>query len=296
MATSTREFDQTFVGHAVASEFDASVLMALNVSESLLACKGFNGPDILSRHLFLYQTKKAEVGDTTKFIHDHLIQNQLKAKVTSGKPLTAADFLLDQATIDQVVKMADEKLNGRTAGCGPAQRSYPLALCEYVKDDDLYRVSLQEAQLTHFSPIAGQVAGIVNVTIRQMMRGKSWSDAVAHAFTMPNLHEDVIQVSFGFHRRPNLTNNPQPGYAPAALNAALYYTNRAANAGEAIATAQANDKNFSVSLVGVLAGARWGLEKSLYENMIKGSQLPTLRTAGNNLAAIWKSKTSDVKG
>ncbi|CAF4208596.1 unnamed protein product, partial [Rotaria sp. Silwood2] len=63
-----------FIGHAIASQYDPSTLMALNVSESLLECQKFDGPDILSRHLYLYHTKKCEIGEITKFIYQELIK------------------------------------------------------------------------------------------------------------------------------------------------------------------------------------------------------------------------------
>lgn len=294
MSNTTAIADGTFVGHAVASQFDPSVRLALNISESLLACKGFNGPDILSRHLFLFHKEKLEVGETTKFIYEYVMNKQIKAKRIVPAALQTQDFLFDQKTIDEIIQLTDEKLNGRTAGCGPAQRSFPLALCDYIADDDLFEVALKEAKLTHFNPIAGQVAGIINLIIRELRKSADWSKAVAGAFQTPNLHEDIAQVYYGYYRRPNLATNHQPGYAPAVLNAALYYTHKATNAGEAIAEAHANDKYFSSSLVGVLSGARWGIPHDLYKNLIKDTQLQILRTAANSLASIQTAKKNDL--
>lgn len=296
MANFTAICDGSFVGHAVASEFDPSVFMALNITDSLLACKGFNGPDILSRHLFLYHTKKLEVGETTKVIYDYLLNNYVKSRKPDLTSLTSQDFFFDQARIDEAVRLADTKLDGRTAGCGPAQRSFPLALCNYISDEDLYQVTLQEAKLTHYNPIAGQVAGITNLIVRHLIRNPDWPNAIANAFTTANLHADVTQINFGYHRRPNLPGNHQAAYAPAVLNAALHYVTKTSNAGEAIATAHANDKFFCSAIVGVLSGARWGIEQDLYKNMIKDNNLQLLRTAANNLASIWKAKPSDING
>ncbi|CAF3422424.1 unnamed protein product, partial [Rotaria sp. Silwood2] len=128
------------IGHAIASQYDPSILMALNVSESLLKCKEFNGPDILSRHLYLYHTKKCEIGEITKYIYQELIKRN-----SSQSTLTLENFRFDQSMIDEIVKLADEKFDGHTAACSPAQRSYPLAFCQYISDDDLFDFTMLEA-------------------------------------------------------------------------------------------------------------------------------------------------------
>ncbi|CAF0923195.1 unnamed protein product [Rotaria sp. Silwood1] len=138
--------------HIITSQFDVSCHMALQLSECLLELKSFDESNIMSRHLYLYHTKKYELGETMKFIYENLkdkIQNYHE-----HLSVCREDFLFDQLTIDETVKLTDKKLGGYTGGCGPAHRSFFLALCPWIDDDDLYNISKKEATLTYFNPLA----------------------------------------------------------------------------------------------------------------------------------------------
>jgi hypothetical protein len=101
--------------------------MATNISDSLLERKQFDGPDILSRYLYLYHTKHYEIGETTKYLYQIALNNIQTAGNNSS--ITRQDLLLNENTINEYVKITDDKLGGYTAACGPAQRSFPPALC-----------------------------------------------------------------------------------------------------------------------------------------------------------------------
>jgi len=282
--TSTR-CEGAFIGHAIASQYDPSIYMALNVSDSLLDYNKFNGPDILSRHLFLYHTKKCEIGEVTKYIYQQAL------KYTNGQsPLTREHFLFDQSIIDEMVKLADKNSNGQTAGCNPAQRSYPLAFCRFISDDDLLDFTNLEAKLTHYNPLAGQVAGIVNLICRSLLNDQNWSDAVSSAFATPKLHVDIQNIFGRHHRWSHPAVETHSAYAPAVLNAALHYVSTSDNAAQAIAKAHAHDKSYCTPIVGLLAGTRWGIPVEMFRDNINDSQLKTLRETANKLSDLWKSK------
>ncbi len=101
--------------------------MATNISDSLLERKQFDGPDILSRHLYLYHTKRYEIGETTKYLYQITLNNIQTPRNNSS--ITRQDLLLNENTTNEDVKITNDKLDGYTARCGPAQRSFPPALC-----------------------------------------------------------------------------------------------------------------------------------------------------------------------
>ncbi|CAF1447578.1 unnamed protein product [Rotaria sordida] len=274
-----------FIGHAIASKYDPSILMALNISQSLVECQKFDGSDILSRYLYLYHTKKCEIGEITKYIY----QETLKRNDTQSL-ISRENFRFDQSVIDEIVKLADKKFEGRTAGCGPAQRSYPLAFCQYIKDDDLFDCTLLEAKLTHNNPIAGQVAGIVNLICRSLINNNDWNDAVNSALATPRLHKDIMEMAFHRNRRFYHDLGTPAAYAPTALNSALYCVSVSDNAAQAIANACDKDKSYCAPIVGILAGARWGIPLETYKDNINDLQLAPLRDIASKLSTIWKSK------
>ncbi|CAF2119903.1 unnamed protein product [Rotaria magnacalcarata] len=272
-----------YIGHAIASQYDPSIYMSLNVSDSLLACQKFDGPDILSRHLYLYHTQRYEIGETTKYIYQEAL-----VRIGTRTSPTRENFLFKQSCIDEMVQIAHKKCDGLTAGCGPAHRSYPLAFCHFISDDDLYEYSTLEAQLTHYSPLAGQVAGIVNVICRSLLKNKSWDDAVNLAFSAPRLHKDVQQIYGRHHRWSNPAVETHAAYAPTVLNNALHHVAASKNASQAMAKADGKEKFYSLPIVGVLAGAYWGISAELFKDNIDDSKLKRLRDAAAKLSSFWK--------
>ena len=293
MANTTNICEGTFLGHVVASNFDPSILMAMNITDSLLACKKFDGPDVLSRHLYLYHTSKLEIGTTTKHIYQHsmkALSSSQNASITS-----AQSFLFPQSTIDEMVQLTDKELGGHTAGCGPAQRSFPLALFCGIEDDDLFEASLDEARLTHWDPLAGHVAGVINLIIRGLLHGQSWGDAVNSAFLAPGLSPDLLNVGRCYHRWSAMGSSIQPGLAPSVLGSALFHISSTSNAAAAIKAAQTKDKYFCAPLVGILAGARWGLTVDLYESQTNDENVKRIRSVANLLRGLWKGKADSVR-
>ena len=243
--------DGAFVGHAIASNYDPSISMAVDISESLLEKKQFDGPDILSRYLYLYHTQKSEIGATTKYLYqialNKIEQNDVELSISRQ------NLLFDPQTISEFVQATDQRLGGHTAGCGPAQRSFPLALCPSIKDYDLFQLSMEEAALTHYNPLAGQVAGIVNLICRSLLRKNTWHDALESAFQTPRLHPDMYEVRARCSRSADSFIKTHIAYAPTALHAALYYVTISTNPTAAIAAAYAKDRYYCAPIAGILS-------------------------------------------
>jgi ADP-ribosylglycohydrolase len=281
-----------FIGHAITSNYDPSISMATNLTDSLVEYRQFNGPDILSRYLYLYHTQKCEIGEATKCLYRILLKKIQSAGGQSS--ISRQDFLFDQSIIDESVKIVDKELSGNTAGCGPAQRSFPLALCSWIGDDDLFDLSMKEAALTHHSPLAGKVAGIVNVICRSLLKKNSWHNAVNFAFSTPRLEPAISNIHARYCRSPYPFERINIAYAPEMLNAALYYVSSSTNPKEAITKARGNDKYFCAPIIGILSGALWGIPQDMYTDKINDAQFTTIRDAANKLSSRWPSKYDSV--
>src|SRR5262249_5800330 len=133
---------------------------------------------------------------------------------------------------------------GMTAGCNPAHRSPPLAMCAAIADDELARCAMAEARLTHYDPLAGEIAVAANRLCRALVRGDGWDIALR-------------QVNeFAVPERPGSNG----GFAPDVLRAALYFVGTSACFTKALdwSLAFAGPSNYCPVLVGAIAGARLG--------------------------------------
>jgi ADP-ribosylglycohydrolase len=281
-----------FIGHAIASQFDSSVQMSQQLSESLLELKRFDGPDIMSRYLYLYHTKRYDLGETTKIVYQNF-KDQIKTD-RGHSPVCREDFLFDQLFIDETVKLADNKLGGYTAGCGPAHRSFSLALCPWIDDDDLFDLAKAEAKLTHYSPLAGQVSGIINLICRSLLRDKTWQDAVQSAFLTPALHVDVSAVYLEYNRWCTPSKETHPAYAPTVLNAALHYITSSSSAVEAIEKANIGKNFYCLPIIGVLSGALWGIPIEMYKNKVDNAHFKVIHDIANKFSNQWTSQPDSL--
>ena len=148
MAQAFDKCENIMVGHAAADECGASTHLALRLSDSLCKAKRFDAHDVLSRYLYLYHTSQCDMGDATKLVYE-----ELKASLTTTPDrFERKHFIFKQKEIDKTSYSVHNKLNGLSGGCNPAQRSFPLACCPWIDDQDLFQSSCNEARLTHFSP------------------------------------------------------------------------------------------------------------------------------------------------
>jgi ADP-ribosylglycohydrolase len=292
MASSQTRCDGVFIGHAIASQFDASVQMALQLSGSLLELKRFEGSDVMSRYLYLYHTKRYKMGEITIATYQNL--KDIIKNSSGHSPVCREDFVFDQSIINETVKLTDDKFGGLTGGCGPVHRSFPLALCPYIIDDELFDITMKEAALTHYSRVAGQVAGIVNLICRSLLRNKKWHEAVQSAFSAPSLHADVNDVCIGYGRRWSLSKTTHPAYAPTALSAALHAISISKSAAEAIQQASVEGNHYCLPIVGILSGALWSIPTEMYKDKANDLQLKTIRDTAHKVSNQWTSQSDSV--
>ena len=251
------------LGLAAGDRIGGPVRMALRVAESLCACGDFDVSDIGVRYLDWWRNGAFDTGPTVA---------QVLALVESGVPF------------EQAVIQVDEKAGGMTAGCNPAHRSAPLAMCAAIGDSGLDRAAKAEARLTHRHPLAGDVASAVACLCRALIRGVPWSVAlgVAAEDRGPETGRALeITAPKGLSRA---------GFAPDVLGAATYFVDSSASFSTALARSVdfAGLANYCPVLVGSIGGARWGRaridETSFHHH---GDLVPRLKAAAVALAREW---------
>ncbi|CAF0752966.1 unnamed protein product [Didymodactylos carnosus] len=287
MSTILDRLEGALVGHALCDRFNASTKMAFQLGESLMELKEFDSSDVLSRYLWLYHTStnNCDMGEIIKLVYHDLV-SQIKTK--KNNKITQQDFKFHVQQINATSEKVNEKLHGLTAGCNPAHRSYPIALYSSIHNDDVFDISKQEACLTHYSPEAGQVSGIVNLICRSLIIGQTWDSAVNNAFCVPNLSTDIQQI-VSYHGRSSHIFEAKPSaYAPKVLKIALDCVKNSKFFKDAYERIYRIDNIYAPPIVGILAGAQWGLTSML--NMINDSDqsLSAIRKMANELAQPWE--------
>jgi ADP-ribosylglycohydrolase len=270
MAQSFDRCENVMLGHAAANDWRASTHLARLLSKSLCKSKLFDPSDVMSRYLHLYYLSPCDMGGATKLVYKELTGN---VTATSNK-LKRKDFLFSMEKISNASRSAHDQLQGLSGGCNPAQRSFPLAFCPWINDENLFQISCDEARLTHFSATAGQVAGLVNLICRRLFKGDEWNDAVKTAFsTAPNLSGEIREIQSRYEHDPVLKSKGHPAYAPNTLHTSLYCVTNADSFENAVKLANKTESDYCPTLVGILAGARWIVPQS----MLTDSQKDTLK-------------------
>ncbi|CAF1083098.1 unnamed protein product [Rotaria sp. Silwood1] len=266
MAQSFDICEHMMLGQAIADNFQASTDMALSLGKSLQKYKAFKESSVMSHYLYLYHLSKPNVGETTK-----LVYQELKATITKApNKLTREQFKFPIEKIKNASQSAHEQLKGLSSGCNPALRSFPLACCPWINDDTLFQIACDEAQLTHYSNTAAQVSGLTNLICRRLIKGDEWADAIKAAFTtVPNLLGEIQEIQHRYQNDTVLNSRVHAAYAPNTLHTALYCVTKADSFESALKHAYELDKLFCPILVGILAGARWGVPLSMLDRCPK---------------------------
>jgi ADP-ribosylglycohydrolase len=240
------------IGLAAGDQIGGPIRMAVRLAESLFDCGGFNPADILERYLAWWRQGAFDTGP---------VSDRALALVAAGMPVEAA------------TAQVHREFGGMTAGCNPAHRSPPLAMCAAVADDDVAGCALAEARLTHHDPLAGEVAAAATRLCRALVRGGGW---------------DVALLRVGGFAAPEGPGS-NGGYAPDVLRAALHFVGSSARFTEALdrSLAFAGPSNYCPVLVGAVAGARWGASAVPSPALAHVEILPRVRAAADALAAGW---------
>ena len=256
---STNKCKNIMLGHAVADDCRISTYLAIQLSKSLRKTKRFDASDIMARYLYVYHTSQTEMSASTKLVYEELKASLPKQPETFKRE----HFYFPVDTIYNASQIAHDKLKGLSGGCNPAQRSFPLALCPWITDENLFQYSCAEARLTHYSSTAGQVAGVSNLICRYLLNGMSWSDATKTAFSITtNLLGEIQEIEKHFSLDEYIKPSKHPAYGPSTLYTSLFCVSQANSFENAIMLATKKESEYCIPIVGILAAARWPVQKT----------------------------------
>ncbi len=189
---------------------------------------------------------------------DHLTGHYLdwwrKDGFDTGPVFNDVMTLIDQGVAPETAaSTVDKNHQGLTAGCNPAHRIAPLSLVSSISMEQLPKLAMQEARISHCHPLAGDVSAAVVVLLRGLLDGANYEMAkeLAAKDRLLETREAILNPD----DRPLSTS----GYSPEALRAAIHFINRSSCADEAVAEAImfAGNENYCPVIVGAISGARW---------------------------------------
>ncbi|HEX3152438.1 MAG TPA: ADP-ribosylglycohydrolase family protein [Gemmataceae bacterium] len=229
--------------------------MAVRLAESLIEMDGFDASDVLARYVRWWKEGSFDTGPVAD---------------------RALEVIAAGSTVADATAQVHSETGGRTAGCNPAHRTPPLAMCAGIADLDLEKCAATEAALTHADPIAGRMASIGVLLCRQLIRGITWNDAFSDAKNKANMA---------------ITKPNSPGgFAPDVLHAALYFVDTSTTFADALHRSMtfAGAANYCPILVGAIAGARWGRSAIPVEDLGHVDVMPRVEAAAMKLANSWE--------
>jgi ADP-ribosylglycohydrolase len=230
---------------------NSQILRGISVGDAI------GGPSILSSHL--WDSLRA----LGRFEPNDVLQRYLAWWEAGGfdtGPVAAEAFSRISAGVspDQAVAAAHEKLGGMTAGIGPAHRSTVLADAGFLAFDDLADCARAEARLTHWHPLAGDVAAACAELARLLLEGEPWGQVIDRC------KDGKLKETAEAARQWQLPPKDISGYSVSVLHAALHFVGTSGSIVEALERAAqfAGAANYAPVLVGALACARWGHNNS----------------------------------
>jgi ADP-ribosylglycohydrolase len=173
----------------------------------------------------------------------------------TGPTFAIAMGELDRGTNpEEAVQIAHEKLGRNSGGCGPVHRAAaPLALCRHIPTSQLAEAAIQEAKLTHFDTIAGDIAAAVALLIRYSSDGIGGGDLER----LVRAGRGRLPVTQAALEGGNIQPVKPSGYAPDALQAAIYFLQSSTSLEEALERSIrfAGPENYCPVLVGTIGAA-----------------------------------------
>ncbi len=250
------------VGLAAGDRNGGPTRMAVRLAESLASRRSFERADILVRYLNWWRKEGFDTG-----------------------PVAAAVFrlILAGSPVEEATARVHRTSGGQTAGCNPAHRVSPLAMAEFLVDEELAHFAMQEAALTHWDPLAGDVAAAVAVLCRSFIRGYGWEDACQKA---AQGRADITKAAFQTKMDDPLRKD---GFAPAVLRAAIYFIQTSTRLDAALTAAIwfVGPSNYCPVLVGTIGGARWGAAAIQPKHLAHCDILPRIYASAKTLASLW---------
>jgi ADP-ribosyl-[dinitrogen reductase] hydrolase len=207
--------------------------MANILSESIENRKGFDPDNVRKMYLNWWSEGAFDTGPTFA--------------ITMGE--------LDSGTDpEEAVRIAHEKLDGNSGGCGPVHRAAaPLALSRYIPTSKLAEAAIQEARLTHFDVVAGDVSAAVALLIRYSSEGTGGGMLAS----LDRVGEGRLLATQAALKSGTVQPTMPSGYAADALQAAIYFLQSSFSFEEALerSIGFAGQENYCPILVGAIGAS-----------------------------------------
>jgi ADP-ribosylglycohydrolase/DNA-binding cell septation regulator SpoVG len=252
------------LGLAAGDRIGGPTAMALRVAESLVACGLFDSVDLFARYLKWWRSGAFDSGPTAARVF---------ALVESG------------VSPEEAPARVHGQLLGMTAGCNPAHRVAPLAMCKTLGDAELEGASRAEARLTHYHSLTGDVSATIVRLCRLLICGTPWRSALAIA-AIGRFPE--TRTAFDLQATTPFSSG---GFAPETLRAAIHFLDeeRSFRAAFVDSLEFAGPANCCPVLVGSIGGARWGASQVKHVSSVHSpAVVDRLHAAADALAAGWE--------
>jgi ADP-ribosylglycohydrolase len=255
-----------WLGLVAGDRIGGPLRMALVLGDGLLERQAFEGQVVLDKYLDWWRQEGFDTGMVVQKVFKHIDQG-----------IEPKDAVL----------LAHQQLKGLTGGCNPMHRAMALALCPFLNEDNLLKVAMIEAQLSHFAPIAGEASQAYLLLLYHIVhqKYKSLEEAI-------DACQDKIPYSLWQRMKFQVAANcSRGGYAPDVLESALYFLrdNRDFRTSLGASLGFAGMENFSPVIVGAIAGALYGAN-SIPENALHHCKiLPRVTMMADKFIKLWES-------
>lgn len=253
------------VGLCAGDQIGGPTRMALELAEYLLTCgRAFRPEELLERYVSWFVREGFDTGP---------VAGRVFTLVARGTPHA------------QAVLQTHEERRRQTAGCNPAHRALPLAMSAHLGDEELPALARQEARLTHWDSLAGDVSAAVVVLCRALVRGEAWEAALREAAGQCGVCN--LKLQSGAPDSPL----SRTGFAPEVLRAAVFFAGDSSDPATALTRSFefAGRANYCPVLVGAIAGARWGASRIPPSLLRSDPILARVHRAADALAAAWQA-------
>ena len=216
-----------------AGQYTDDTLQARAVAESLLACRGFQPSDIVTRFLSGYRERPEWYGPTSSAFF---------SLISSGTPPHRAAWLVHR-------RHHGSRTNGSV------MRGFPIGI--YYPADIAYGISMECSRLTHYDTVAAHCSAWMTMMAADLCRGATRKRAFVHARSRCQ-DVEVLAVLGSYERY-----RPVPSLdAVQCSHAALYCFMTARTFENALLSAVnlGGDADTVGACCGALAGSCWGID------------------------------------
>lgn len=216
--------------------------MALCLADCLVEVGGFNPDHVLAAYSGWHESEPRDEGATVATVLD---------QVRAGKSP-------HEATAEQ-----HEQSGGRSAGNGALMRTTPIGIAFATHRELVRDVSLAEAALTHYDPLAGKACAYHNETLATLItqgHAAAAQETIDPTGVDDRIADVLIPAASGVRTTAERIAAEQGGYVIATLAVAMtaWLTAESFEEGLVWAVNLGGDADTNGAVAGALLGARFG--------------------------------------